>query len=92
MRHKPRRSKLKILVDILKVMYDEGETKITQILYGANLSYDRLVKYLEELESLGLIEKKNNHGSRYYLTKKGRDFLNEFKKIEKFVKAFGIEI
>lgn len=90
---KARRSKLRILVDILKVIEEENGARITQILYGANLSYDRLVKYIEELLSKGLVdERKRGQSTVYYLTKKGREFLVEFRKIEKFAEAFGVKI
>ncbi|RLF07206.1 MAG: hypothetical protein DRJ64_03475 [Thermoprotei archaeon] len=90
---KPRRSKLRILADILKVIYEENGARITQILYGANLSYDRLIKYMDELLSKELIvERKDKQGSKYYLTQKGKKFLAEFKRIEKFAEAFGVEI
>ncbi len=90
---KKRRSKLRILADILETIYEENGARVTQILYKANLSYDRLVKYLDELKTKELIvEKKDDEGVRYYLTKKGKDFLREFKKIERFAEAFGIQI
>mgnify|MGYP000194443567 CR=1 FL=1 len=89
---KSRRSKLRIIVDILQVIKEEGGAKITQILYGANLSYDRLIKYIDELKTLQLIREKKVNGNKYYLTDKGVKFLEEFKKIKRFAEAFGIEI
>ena len=47
------RSALKIYLDILVTVRDEGNTKPTRILYRANLSHDRLVKYLGELSWKG---------------------------------------
>ena len=88
-----RRSKLRILADILETIYEENGARITQILYGANLSYDRLIKYLNELKEKELIvDKRDEQGSRYYLTEKGKDFLKEFKRIQRFAEAFGIQI
>lgn len=89
---KARRSKLRIVVDILEVIKEEGGAKITQILYGANLSYDRLIKYIDELKALQLIEERRVNGVKYYLTDKGVKFLEEFKKIERFAEAFGINL
>jgi predicted transcriptional regulator len=37
------------------VVKAEGTAKPTRILYGANLSHERLTKYLEELEVKGLL-------------------------------------
>ncbi len=93
---KPYRSKMRILVDMMRAIRDEGDDGAgpTRILYAANLSHDRLKQYLEELLDKGLIEEVlGSNGSRTYtLTDKGREFLREFVKIERFSQAFGIEI
>ena len=83
------RSELKILVDILNVIKKEKESKPTRILYKANLSHDRLNKYLEKLKSIGLIDEIEIESKTYTLTEKGREFLKEFNKFEKFASAFG---
>ena len=45
------------MVDILNtIKEDGGKTGITRILYGANLSHDRLVKYIEKLKEKNLID------------------------------------
>ena len=87
------RSRIRICVDILRVILREGEVGPTRILYGANLSYDRLTKYLSYLIDLGLIEevKRGDHVV-YRLTEKGLQFLSEFRRVERFSRAFGIEI
>ena len=89
-----RRSKIVILKDILHVIQKkDGKAKPTHILYGANLSHDRLKEYLEKLLKDGFIEKVGEGRNTYYLiTMKGREFLAEFKKIQKFSEAFGIEV
>jgi predicted transcriptional regulator len=70
-----------------------GEAKPTRILYGANLSYERLVKYLDQLKAKGLIvEVKNENHVVYKITEKGVKFLNEFRKVEEFAEAFGFII
>ena len=52
-----RRSKLQILVDILRLIQRKGGyAKPTHILYGANLSHVRLTKYLNWLLMKGFIE------------------------------------
>lgn len=87
---------MRILVDMMRAIRDEGDDGAgpTRILYAANLSHDRLKQYLEELLDKGLIEEVlGSNGSRTYtLTDKGREFLREFVKIERFSQAFGIEI
>lgn len=88
-----RRSRLKIIIDILEVVESEGSARITKILYGANMAYDRLVKYLEELERSGLIEVRKRDGVNFYqLTDKGRRLLHEYRRVERLARAFGIEI
>ncbi len=93
---KPYRSKMRILADMMRTIRDEGEEGAgpTRILYGANLSHDRLKQYLDELLEKGLIMEKstNNSNRTYILTEKGREFLREFVKVERFSQAFGIEI
>jgi predicted transcriptional regulator len=87
------RSQFRIYVDILRVIQREGsEAKPTRILYGANLSHDRLVKYLEELKSLGVIQESGTDDKIYSLTQKGIDFMNNFRKVESFASAFGFRI
>ncbi|MCD6445597.1 winged helix DNA-binding protein [Candidatus Bathyarchaeota archaeon] len=92
--HKEYRSKVRIYVDILtSIMKHGGRSGPTKILYGANLSYDRLMKHLSQLIKLGLVEEEKEGENVFYkLTDKGRAFLLEFVKIEKFAEAFGITI
>jgi len=88
------RSKLRIIADILTVISEEGGSAgPTRILYGANLSHDRLVRYLSEMEEKELVRKLVDDGrTRYAITEKGRKLLREMKKIEEFLNAFGLEI
>jgi len=92
--HKEYRSKTRIYADILNsIMKHGGRSGPTRILYGANLSYDRLMKHLNQLIELGLVaEEKEKEETVYKLTDKGRTFVLEFVKIEKFAEAFGITI
>jgi predicted transcriptional regulator len=70
-----------------------GKSGPTRILYGANLSYDRLMKHLSQLIELGLVqEEKEGDEIVFKLTDKGRTFVLEFVKVEKFAEAFGITI
>ena len=90
------RSKVRILVDMMHTIQNEGEEGAgpTKILYAANLSHDRLTQYLDELLEKELVSAlENNDGSRIYiLTDKGREFLREFIKVERFSEAFGIDV
>jgi len=88
------RSQMKIYVDIMRVIQrEENRAKPTRILYGANLSHDRLLKHLDELKTLGVIEEVVESDDRFYkLTQKGIDFLNQFRAVERFATAFGFVI
>jgi len=88
------RSQMKIYVDIMRVIQrEENRAKPTRILYGANLSYDRLLKHLDELKTLGVIEEIVESDDRFYkLTQKGIEFLNQFRAVERFATAFGFTI
>ena len=87
------RSQFRIYVDIMHVIQRENnEAKPTRILYGANLSHDRLVKYLDELKTLGVIQESGMDEKTYSLTQKGIEFLNNFRKVESFASAFGFKI
>ena len=87
------RSQLRIYVDIMRVIQRESnQAKPTRILYGANLSHDRLVKYLDELKNLGVIQESGNDDKVYSLTQKGIEFLNNFRRVESFASAFGFRV
>jgi len=88
------RSQIKILADILHAIEREkGDAKPTHILYGANLSHDRLVKYLTQLKEQGLIQETGvSDRTTYSLTDKGIEFLKEFRKVSQFAEAFGFVI
>jgi len=92
--HKEYRSRTRIYADILESFLKHGgKSGPTHILLGANLSHDRLMKHLNQLIELGLIcEEAANNEKIFKLTDKGRAFIIEFVKVEKFAEAFGINI
>ena len=74
------RSRLEIIRDILLVLGEDGSKK-THIMYGANLSYKLLLRYLEHILDAGLVE---YDGDSYYtITEKGKKFLKLYQKYEK---------
>ena len=88
-----RRSRVSILRDVLKTVKEKGEAKPTHILYGANLSHDRLKKYLEKLVADGFISKIEKNGQTFYeITQKGLEFLSGYNKMKKFFDAFGFSV
>ena len=90
-RRHEQRSRLRIIYDILRVIGEEEEARPTRIMYKANLSYDRLQKYLRELTRKGLIvEEKTEDRMVYRLTKKGFKALNEIRNIERLLESLGL--
>jgi predicted transcriptional regulator len=87
---------MRILVDMMRTIQNEGENGAgpTRILYAANLSHDRLTQYIQELLQKQLVSETQagENNRTYILTEKGREFLREFARVERFSEAFGIEI
>lgn len=77
------RGRLGIIRDILQVAQDASSagTRKTHLMYGANLSYRLLSRYLEEILRSGLICEGN---CRYAITEKGKDFLRIYEDYEKY--------
>ena len=75
------RSRLDIIKDILKVTENAGAygAKKTHIMYGANLSYRLLTKYLQEILTAELICRGE---SCYMITQKGKEYLGNYEKYE----------
>jgi predicted transcriptional regulator len=58
----------------------------------ANLSYDRLSRYLDTLVEGGLLKRIEGGERLYVITENGRKYLAEFKRFEEFAAAFGLRI
>jgi len=92
MKSRPR-TPIKISFDILYTIYKNGgKARPTRILYRANLSYERMQRYLKTLIEKGLIKEERNRHTYYTLTERGLEFISEFMKMERLVEAFGFEI
>lgn len=88
-----RRSKARVIVDILLAIQREGKAKPTHILYKANLSHKLLTSHLNELLSKECIEKIEEKNNVFYrITPKGNETISEFRKVEKLASAFGLPI
>ncbi len=68
------RRRLDIIADVLEVA--KGGARKTKIMYGANLSYTLLTRYLKHVMDTGLVRRED--GSIFKLTEKGASFLLEF--------------
>jgi predicted transcriptional regulator len=74
------RGRLDIIADILAVARQRA--KKTQIMYGANLSYRLLTRYLAEIKRAYLVRFEREEGC-YVLTRKGMEFLERYKEYSK---------
>ena len=80
---------MEIYNDILSAINLEltnGEAKPTRVQSLCNLAYDKLVRYLNELEVKKMIIQ-----DPLQITEKGRDFLQDYNGIKGFVLDMGIK-
>ena len=89
-----RRSRMQVIADVLRTIENEnGISKPTHILYKANLSHKLLKEHLNILLQKGLIEVVIEKNRTYYkITERGKNFLNEYRKIEKLAQVFGLPV
>ncbi len=86
---KPKRNKMEIYNDILraiKIELTNGEARPTRVQSLSNLAYDKLVRYLDELEGKEMILQ-----NPLTITEKGHDFLQDYDRIRDFVDAMGVK-
>ena len=87
-----RRTKIEIIHDILWAIQEKGgKIKPTHLLYKSNLSYKKMLEYLGELISKGMVgESMFKEKKVYMITDKGLHYVQEFKKIKEFYIESGI--
>lgn len=87
-----RRTKIEIIHDILKSIQNKGgKIKPTHLLYKSNLSHKKMMEYIDDLMQKEMIDETLFNGNKMYtITNKGLQYLVEFKQIQKFSDAFGI--
>jgi predicted transcriptional regulator len=80
---------MEIYNDILSAINLEltnGEAKPTRVQILSNLAYDKLVRYLNELEGKKMIMQ-----DPLQITEKGLDFLQDYDRIKSFVLDMGVK-
>ena len=80
---------MEIYNDILcaiKVELTNGDARPTRVQTLSNLAYDKLVRYLNELEGKKMIAQ-----NPLRITEKGYDFLQDYDRIKDFVNAMGVK-
>ncbi len=75
------RSRLRIVADMLSVVSNNDDAGKTRIMYLANLSWDLLNRYLDDLLEAGLLS--CGSSGCYVLTSKGKLFLYRFSEYTK---------
>lgn len=68
-----------------------GRIKPTHLLYKSNLSYKKMLEYLDELKEKGMVQESESEGKKmYHITDKGAEYIQEYKKIKEFSDSFGL--
>ena len=86
-----KRERLDIIRDILYSIRDNRNIKPTRLLYSSNLSPQMFKEYIGELMAKGFIKLEIDEDKKTFsLTKKGNEFLEEYRVIERFIGNFGL--
>ena len=89
------RNSYQITEDILDNVMRTGESgvQVTTLVRQSNLSYSRLISFVNKLTSSGLINKIEVEGKNVFIvTEKGRVYLDEYKKFSTITERFGLEL
>ncbi|MFB0502007.1 MAG: winged helix-turn-helix domain-containing protein [Candidatus Bathyarchaeia archaeon] len=78
----PNRDHLEIMAEILSLC-KQPQTK-TRVMYGTNLSYKMLQRYLSELQSRGFLEVHHSL-TKYVVSRKGLIFLEKWRELEELL-------
>jgi predicted transcriptional regulator len=82
---KDKRSKLQIYYDIfdaiIKDKQDHEEISKTRIQFKSNTSYDKLLRYLDEMDQKGIIKK----GKQIEVTDIGMQFYDDYSKLLRYL-------
>jgi predicted transcriptional regulator len=87
-----KRERLEVIKDILEAIKEGRNIKPTRLLYASNLSPQMFKDYINELLGKGFIKIENYEDGKktFSLTKKGQDFLQEYRIIQNFIENFGL--
>ena len=81
---KERRSKLQIFYDVLSAIKEESQNNdkisYTRIQFKCNTSYDKLLRYFDEMKAKQLLE-----SSEIEITEKGQKFYQDYSRINELI-------
>jgi len=60
------------MTDMLGII--QSPQRLTHILYRSNMSYGQLIKYLQEMKEMGMIEERKTPFRSFKITSKGKLF------------------
>jgi len=81
---KSNRGKIEIMADVLSL--STCGIKKTHIMYRANLSYEQIIHYLNQLLGKGLLSQDSSDGALVYrTTEKGREFLTCYSRMSELI-------
>jgi len=86
-----KRTRLEVIRDMLGILRENKQVKITHLIYKANLSNNSIKIYLKDLLENKMIEEVVEKDRRFFkILSKGNEFLEEFNKIKVFSDSFGL--
>jgi predicted transcriptional regulator len=74
------------ILSAIKAELTNGEAKPTRVQTLSNLAYDKLVRYLDELEGKKMIVQ-----NPLRITERGHDFLQDYDRIRDFIASMGVK-
>lgn len=89
------RNSFQITEDILDNIsqHDINGTTITPLIRKSNLSYNRILGFIDKLTESNLINKIQNNGKvTFVITQRGKIYLEEYKKFSALAENFGLEL
>jgi len=88
-----RRTRYEIFADLLDIVMKRGSCAVTRASYGANLPVDRTKKFLSFLASRGFVKEEYvGDSKRYKITKRGLEYLETFRRMQKMFAALSEEL
>ena len=83
-----KRTRIQLYFDIISAIIQEEDISPTRIQFKCNTSYDKLMKYLEEMQKREIIAKDTS----IVVTEKGKKFHTDYSKINDLISEISKQI